>query len=145
MLVVVLTITLLTFAGCSSHGMDLAKTGYLSVAQPPAASLSHAPSVYEREGNLVVSGSLELREASHDGHIHVSVVGPDGSSVYVATVQIVCPSLGGYVGPRNQRRRLPYSAAWHARYSVEFPGLPPRGSVVNAVPHCDYHAEAGDG
>ena len=122
--------SLACLGGCASNRTDLVKSGYLSLQPTLTASLAHAPEVYERDGALVVEGQLDSSETAKSGHVDVQVVGPDGTVVYDASVNYRKPVAmtpsgprGSYSGPRSRADR-------HATYSVQFPGLPPVGSVV---------------
>lgn len=123
--------------GCASDRTDLVLSGYLSVEPTLTKALKQAPEVYEQDGSLVVSGKLDSDEATRGGHIDVSVVAPDGAIAYHATVNHRQPEAHRRVGPRG--RPLGARSSASTTYSVRFPGLPPRGSVVrvrrDSLPH----------
>lgn len=130
------------FSGCASHQSDLLQNGYVSLEPTLSGSLSHAPEISERDGEMVVSGRLDSGEITNGGHVDVRVVGPDGATVYEAAIDFRKPRpqsqtggpKGGYRGPRTNP---------HATYSVRFPGLPPQGSVVHVKLDAMPHGKAG--
>lgn len=128
--------------GCASNRTDLVQSGYLSVEPTLTKTLSHAPEVYEQDGGLVVSGTLDSDEATRGGHIDVSVVAPDGTVAYDATVGYQKPAEYRKVGPRGRPRGARSSA--NTTYSVRFPGLPPGGSVVKVRHDPLSHAAPGE-
>ncbi len=129
--------------GCARDRTDLVRSGYLSVEPTLTKALSHAPEVYEQDGSLVVSGKLDSDEATRGGHIDVSVVAPDGTIAYDATADYRKPSAYRHVGPRGRPRGARSSADSYATYSVRFPWLPPKGSVVRVQRDPLPHAAPG--
>ncbi len=125
---------------CASTKTDLLQQGYVSLQPATAEPLSHPPEVFEEEGGLVVSGRLESAEALKGGHVDVSVVGPDGTTVYQASVDFRKPQ-SQTSGPRGMVR--PSRTDSHATYSVRFPGLPPKGSVVHVKVEAGPHGKSG--
>lgn len=124
------SLAILFLPACAASRNDLVKSGLLTLEPSLTKALTHPPDVYEREGRLVVSGELEPSEANADGHVDVVVVGPDGVVAYSAAVQYTQPSAPQTTGPRGQPRGPRSRAESHSTYSVEFPRLPSRGSVV---------------
>lgn len=129
--------------GCADSRIDLVQSGYLSVEPTITRALAHAPEVHEQDGGLVVSGKLESDEATRGGHIDVSVVAPDGTIAYDATVNYRKPAAHRRVGPRGRPLGARSSAGSYATYSVRFPGLPPRGSIVKVLHDPLPHAAPG--
>src|SRR5690349_8223550 len=112
-------ITAAVLCACASTKTNLLQQEYVSLA--PAESLSHPPEVYEDNGEFVVSGKLDSAEAINRGHVDVTVVGPDGTKVYEASVDFRKPR------PQTTGTRGTVHASrtdLHATYSVRFPGLP---------------------
>lgn len=132
--------------GCSTHRTDLIASGRL-VAEPQIdRALRTPPEVHDDEGDLVVSGQLERGlPADLRGHIDVTVVAPDGTTVYDAQVDYRADAASSYgtPGPRSgsfQGARTRHGS--YAVYSVRFPGLPPDGSVVKVRHEPKPHAPA---
>jgi len=128
--------------GCAS-GDDLIAAGRVTVEPRIDQALRRPPEVFEDKGDLVITGRLE-RGLPRDlrGHIDVTVVAPDGTTVYDAQVnyRAETASSGGTRAPRHGSfRRAHTRYGSYGVYSVRFPGLPPEGSIVKVkhepVPH----------
>lgn len=128
--------------GCAS-GNDLIAAGRVAVEPHIDQALRRPPEVFEDKGDLVITGRLE-RGLPTDlrGHIDVTAVAPDGTTVYDALVnyRAETASSGGTRAPRHgsfRRARTRYGS--YGVYSVRFPGLPPEGSIGKvkheSVPH----------
>lgn len=119
--------------GCAS-GNDLIAAGRVTVEPRIDRSLRKPPEVYEDKGDLIVAGRLE-RGLPLDlgGYIDVTVLAPDGATVYKSQVNYRADteSSVGAPGPRHSSfRRAHTRNGSYGVYSVRFPGLPPDGSVV---------------
>lgn len=119
--------------GCAS-GSDLIAVGRVTVEPRIDRTLRNPPEVYEDKGDLVVSGRLE-RGLPRDlgGHMDVTVIAPNGATVYDAQVNYRADTVssGGAPAPRHGSfRRAHTRYGSYGVYSVRFPGLPPEGSVV---------------
>lgn len=132
-----------TICGCGSQQTDLVQSGYVSLEPTLRGSLSHEPEVSEVGGELVVSGQLDSGELTNGGHVDVWVTGPDGATVYEAAVNFRKPAPPTNTGGRWGTYRDPRTNL-HATYSVQFPGLPPQGSVVHVKFDPQPHAKTGD-
>ncbi len=128
--------------GCASHG-DLIAAGRVTLEPKIDHVLRRPPDVYEEEGDLVVAGRLE-RALPRDsgGHIDVSVIAPDGATVYDVQVNYRADTVAsaGTPKPRHgtfRRSRTRYGS--YGVYSIRFPGLPPDGSVVRVRHDPDIH------
>lgn len=126
-------------AGCASTRSDLVKSGYLSLQPTSTAALTHSPSVYERNGGLVVDGWLDASEVIKGGHVDIQVISPDGTVVFDAAVNFRQPTSRTPTGPRGSSRGSRSQADSHATYLVQFPGLPPKGSVIRVVHDTQPH------
>ncbi len=135
----VLALVMLT--GCAASRNDLVQTGYLTLQPTLTASLSHAPTVSERDGNLVVEGRLDAEEAPLGGHVDVQVVAPDGTVAYSAKVSYKRASPPLAITSRAGLKGARTTGDEHATYSVTFPGLPPQGSIVTV--RCDLGEHGG--
>lgn len=119
--------------GCASQS-DLIAAGRVTLEPRIDRTLRRPPDVYGDKGDLVVAGRLE-RGLPRDlgGHVDVTVIAPDGATVYYARVnyQADTASAAGVPAPQHgsfRRARTRYGS--YGVYSVRFPGLPPEGSVV---------------
>lgn len=128
--------------GCATH-RDMIAAGRVSLEPKIDRALRRPPEVYEEEGDLVVAGRLE-RGLPRDlgGHIDVTVIAPDGATVYGAQVNYRADTVAtaGTPGPRHgsfRRSHTRYGS--YGVYSVRFPGLPPDGSVVRVRHDPDAH------
>lgn len=92
--------------------------------------------------DLIAAGRLE-RGLPRDsgGHIDVTVIAPDGVTVYDAQVKYRAEtSSAGTPKPRHgSLRRAHTRYGSYGVYSVRFPGLPPDGSVVRVRHEPDTH------
>ncbi|MBX3403757.1 MAG: hypothetical protein KF699_10145 [Phycisphaeraceae bacterium] len=132
--------------GCTS-GNDLIAAGRVTVEPRIDRSLRKPPEVYEDKGDLIVAGRLE-RGLPRDlgGHIDVTVLAPDGATVYDARLNYRADTVSsvGIRAPRHSSfRRAHTRYGSYGVYSVRFPGLPPDGSVVkirhDPAPHAEGH------
>lgn len=127
---IALTVPLL---GCAANRTNLVRAGYVTLAPQLTKPLSHAPSVYDEEGSLVIDGELDDNAGMQAGHIDVKVVAPDGVVVYDAQVNYRRHVSKTTPAPGRRARLYRQRARDHYHYAVRFPGLPPEGSVVHVV------------
>lgn len=133
---------ILLLGGCASQ-RDLVAAGRLMVEPKIDHALRKPPDVYEQNGDLVIAGRLE-RGLPRDsgGHIDVTVIAPDGVTVYDAQVNYRADTVASAGTPKP---RHGYFRRYHTRYgsygvySVRFPGLPPDGSIVRVRHDPDTH------
>ena len=135
-------------SGCGSE-RDLIAGGHMELEPRIDRTLRRPPEVYEDQGDLVISGRLE-RGLPRDlgGHMDVSVVAPDGATVYdvelgyqgdtISRPGVPAPRYGTFCRVRTHR----YGS--YAAYAVRFPGLPPDGSVVYIRHDYQSHAPGTD-
>lgn len=120
--------------GCAHKRTDLVKAGFVTLEPQLSNVLTEPPKVYEEDGSLIVEGRLDESQA---GHVDVVVVAPDGVVAYNAQVDLRQHLIRSPI--RGPRRHSPRRTTEHFHYSVQFPGLPPKGSVVrvrhDAQPH----------
>ena len=136
--VVVVVLAAVVLVGCAGSREDLIDSGYVSLDRPPSGPLLRPPTVTSLNGNLVVTGTIDTSETDSGGHIDVSVVAPDNTVVYQAMVSYRRSSAAYSKGPRGQPVGARSAPESRATYSVEFPGLPPQGSIVKV--RYDAHA-----
>ncbi|MBL8886463.1 MAG: hypothetical protein JNK16_07370 [Phycisphaerales bacterium] len=91
--------------------------------------------MYKDKGDLVVSGRVERGLPSeYGGHVDVSVVAPDGKTVYDARLNYKAEPTSSHewTGPKHgmYRRVRTHRYGAYGAYSVRFPDLQPDGSVV---------------
>jgi len=127
--------------GCTSQ-QDLIAAGRITLEPKIDHALRNPPDVYAENGDLIVAGRLE-RGLPRDsgGHIDVTVIAPDGVTVYDAQVKYRAEtSSAGTPKPRHgSLRRAHTRYGSYGVYSVRFPGLPPDGSVVRVRHEPDTH------
>lgn len=127
-------LAMVQFCGCAVKRTDLVQTGYVMLEPQLSNVLTEPPRVYEEDGSLIVEGRLD---ESQKGHVDVVVVAPDGVVAYNAQVDFRRHLIRSPI--RGPRRHSPRRTTEHFHYSVQFPGLPPKGSVVrvrhDAQPH----------
>ncbi len=120
--------------GCASPRTDLVQTGFVTLEPQLTDVLMEPPKVYEEDGSLIVEGRLD---ESQEGHVDVVVVAPDGVVAYNAQVDFRRHLIRSPL--RGRRRHAQRRTTEHFHYSVQFPGLPPEGSIVrvrhDAEPH----------
>ncbi|MBX3407763.1 MAG: hypothetical protein KF869_13475 [Phycisphaeraceae bacterium] len=144
-LLLALSAPLLVAGGCACRGTDLIAAGKVTAELRIDRSLRTPPEICAEDGELVISGRLE-RGLPRDlgGHIDVTVLTPDGATVYDARVNYCGDTVSsvGIPAPRHssfRRARTRYGS--YGIYSVRFPGLPPDGSVVKVrhdpAPHTE--------
>ena len=139
---IVVLVGICLFGGCASQ-TDLVASGRVTLEPRIDRALRSPPDVHEDEGDLVVSGRLD-RGLPKDlgGHLDVTVVAPDGTTVYDAQVNYRADtaSVAGTPQPRHGSSRGARTRYGNYRvYSVRFPGLPPDGSVVRVRHDPDTH------
>jgi hypothetical protein len=131
---VVVILAMLPFYGCAFKRTDLVQTGFVMLEPQLSNVLTEPPKVYEEGGSLIVEGRLDESQA---GHIDVLVIAPDGVVAYNAQVDFRRHLIRSPI--RGPRRHAPRRTTEHFHYSVQFPGLPPKGSIVrvrhDAQPH----------
>jgi hypothetical protein len=132
--------------GCTSQ-RDLVAAGRLTLEPKIDHALRQPPDVYEESGELVVAGRLE-RGLPRDsgGHIDITVIAPDGATVYDAQLNYRADtaSSAGTPNPRHGSfRRAHTRYGSYGVYSVRFPGLPPDGSVVRVRYESGIHPASG--
>ena len=139
---------LVTLGGCC-HQRDLIRAGRVELEPRIDRVLRRPPEVYEDKGDLVISGRLE-RGLPRDlgGHMDVSVVAPDGATVYDVEMDYRGDTISrpGVPAPRygTFRRVRTHRYGSYAAYAVRFPGLPPDGSVVHIRHDYQPHARRAD-
>lgn len=118
---VVVTVTIFLFAGCATTHTDLDGTsGPIRVKTGSLPGIRVEPHVYQEANEFVVAGFIKptgVRGASLVGHVHITVVDPQGvllESVAVRYIPQVFPSKG------------PRRSAFHWRSAT----VPPAGSTV---------------
>jgi len=132
------------FGGCASQ-RDLVTAGRITLEPKIDRALRQPPEVYEEAGELVVAGRLERGlPRALGGHIDITVIAPDGATVYDAQVNYRADTVSsaGTPKPRHSSfRRAHTRYGSYGVYSVRFPGLPPDGSVVRVrhdpAPHTE--------
>lgn len=107
-------------SGCSMQRIDLEKVGHLRVKEVSPEDLKLFTSVYELEKALVVTGQLSrgaLSQQQIPGHIDIRVLRESGEEIYSVKANL---------------RRLPMARrrANPTAFSVTFPEVPPKGSLV---------------
>ena len=115
----------LVLSSCMNHRVNLLETNAVILQEVVPPELNINTSVYEDDGNLVVSGrlsrsSLDLRQIP--GHIDIEVLSPTGEEL--ASVKATFRSLRTW-------RRGPNLVA----YKAELPGTPPYGSKIKIAYH----------
>lgn len=125
-----------------SHG-DMIAAGRVTLEPKIDRVLRRPPDVYEEGGDLVIAGRLERGVPRDlDGHIDVTVIAPDGVTVYDAQVNYRADTVAtaGTPTPRHGAfRRAHTRYGSYGVYSIRFPGLPPDGSVLRVRHHPDVH------
>ena len=123
--------------GCASH-TDLIAQGRVTLEARFDTLLRQPPRVSEDEGNLVVDGRLNRSPRDLGWYVDVSVIAPDGATIYDTRVNYragVVAKSGTPTPRRGSFRSVPTRHGSHGVYSVTFPGLPPDGSVVRVSLH----------
>ena len=118
--------------GCTC-GNDLIAAGRLAAEPHLDQALQKPPEVCDDGGDLVVSGRLENHPRGLGGHIDVTVVAPDGVTLYDAWVNYREDTASSRVAAAPRSGSFRHAQTRHGSYgvySVRFPGLPPEGSVV---------------
>jgi hypothetical protein len=128
-----LIVAMTLLSGCASH-RDLVTAGRVAVEPRIDRNLRTPPEVYEDQGDLVVYGTLDMGASGGlRGHVDVSVVGPDGATLFDAQTNYRAKTVStpGWTGAKHGVfRRAHRRNSSLGVYAVRFPGLPPEGSVV---------------
>lgn len=133
---------MLLLGGCASQ-RDLVAAGRITLEPKIDHALRKPPDVYEESGDLVVAGRLERGlPRDSDGHIDVTVIAPDGITVYDAQVNYRADTVASAGTPKPRHgsfRRSHTRYGSYGVYSVRFPGHTPDGSVVRVSHDPDSH------
>lgn len=136
----------ISLLGSCASQRDLVAAGRITMEPRIDHALRQPPDVYEESGELVVAGRLERGlPPEARGHIDVTVIAPDGTTVYDAQVNYRSDTTSaGAPKPRHgSSRRAHTRYGSYGVYSVRFPGLPPDGSVVRVRHDPDNHPASG--
>ncbi len=126
---IVILILCFTLIGCSTQRIDLERSGYLRVKESSPSNTWLLTSVYEVDESLVVTGTISQGTLSNlhlPGHIDIRVVNEVGEEIYLVKASL-------HRVPVARRRVHPMA------FSVTFPAMPPKGSMVEVVYDRETH------
>jgi hypothetical protein len=110
--------------GCASNRIDLSHTGIVKVTVADCHPVVISAKAEQDGDETVISGTIRRRSPMTPGRIHidVTITTPNGEVIGAATA-LAYP------------RSIPYRGNRAHHFTVWFPFVPPRGSVVHLV--CD--------
>ena len=114
--------------GCASSRVDLSREGVVQVTVADCHPVVISAKVEQDGDETVVSGTIRRRSPMTPGRIHidVTITTPNGEVIGAATA-LAYP------------RSIPYRGNRAHHFTLWFPFVPPRGSVVHLVCDADLH------
>lgn len=117
---------LLVPSGCLAGRKDLARSGEVTVATESSKSIEVlTPSVYEENGQLVVSGQVRrspIVSSAIAGHVHIEQLSADGQVVRDARQKLGMTSRRGRTAVAAYTARLPWTLTQGSTIRVSLSG-----------------------
>ncbi|MDM8007926.1 MAG: hypothetical protein QUV05_17445 [Phycisphaerae bacterium] len=114
--------------GCASNRIDLSREGIVKIAVADCHPVMISAKA-EQDGNeTVISGTIRRRSPMTPGRMHIdaTITSPGGEVIASATA---------LAHPRS----IPYRGNRAHYFTVWFPFVPPRGSVIHLVCDAELH------
>ncbi len=131
MLIATTAVWIVIGPGCTSSTTDLVRSGYVSLRVNEETSQKLQLGVYDNDGSLLVEGTVRARELTLETHLDVAIVAPSGELVGDAKVNFRRHASSNARVPGRSSARSTRTGAQHYHFSLRFPNLPPKGSIVS--------------
>jgi hypothetical protein len=116
----VMAIACMALVGCSVPKVDLVADRSIVLVERAPKGVHLQAGAIEEDGNLIIRGTIHSEHANEVvyGHLHVSVVEPDGEKFCEVRLSI------------REERSLVRQLPKRGMFAVHMPGLPQQGSTL---------------